>query len=440
MKKLLVLLVLVFVGVGVAAYWYNPRSRAPSDESYQLASVDFGVLTESVNATGILQPRELTAVGSELPGKVVKIYPDADYDKTVREGQPLLELDNRVAKLELDRAKSVVALAEADVQRAEAARDAAQVALKYQRELLKKEVGLQAEVDKAEYAVKAADAAINLARRKVDEARDAIRGAELKLEMLTVRAPAAGLVVDRKVNLGQVIGPPLSSQLFTIASDLARIQVNAQIAESDMGKVRVGQGVTFTVYAYTDDNMTFTGKIERINPVPASLPGSLSGAVFYNAIIDAANRREPRPGGDPGAWMLRPGMTANVEVRLREHRDVWKVPVAAVNFVLDEHYQSAEARRKLEEFHKAHKDADKWKPVWVLRDHKPWPVFVRVGGTTVAGEPGIKDGRFFEALEWDPDLVPRPDAKAPDTYPQLIISAPPPTKPGLFDRPTFKIS
>lgn len=440
MKKLLVILVLLFVVVGIGAYVANPRSRTPGDESFQLAGVEFGSLTESVNATGILQPRELTAVGSELAGKVVKIYPDADYDKTVKAGEPLLQLDDRVAKLELDRARDALKLAEGDVQRAEAARNAADVAVKYQQRLLKNDVGVQAQADQAEYTFRAADVSVKLAHLKVDEAHDAVRGAELKLDMLTVKAPAGGLIVDRKVNLGQVIGPPLSSQLFTIASDLARIQVNAQIAESDIGKVRVGQEVSFTVYAYSDDNVSFSGKIERINPVPASLPGSLSGAVFYNAIIDADNRREVRPGGDPGAWMLRPGMTANVEVRLREHKDAWKVPVAAVNFVLDEHYQSPEARRKIEDFQKAHKDADKWKPVWVLHDHKPWPVFVRTGGTNAAGETGIKDGRFYEALEWDPDLSPKPDPKAPDTYPQLIISAPPPTKPGLFDKPTFRIS
>jgi hypothetical protein len=113
------------------------------------------------------------------------------------------------------------------------------------------------------------------------------------------------------------------------------------------------------------------------------------------------------------------------------------VPNAALDFQLEEAYQSPEAKAKLTTWERR-PDRDDWKFVWVLKDQKPWPVFVRVGGKGTAGETGIRDNQFTEALEWEPDF--RPSANVAADYPQVIIGAPPAKPPSIFDKPTLKLS
>jgi HlyD family secretion protein len=440
-KKLLFILLLAGVGLTAAAYWYSPGSRNSGEEGYSLAAVERGTLVESVSATGILQPREVTPVGSQVSGEVIKIYPEADYNHFVEKNQPLVQLDDRLAKQKLDTAKVAVEMAKSAVAAAQDQRDAAQKNYERLKALAKEKVGSKGLADQAELQWKAAQDAVELAQLKVKAAENEQRTAQLGLDLTTIRAPSAGRIIERKVVHGQMVAPPASAQLFTLASNFSRMQVNAQVAEGDISKVRVGLPVTFTVYAYSDSNETFEGKVESIRDVPTSLgtsTPSAGGAVFYGTIIDAANRRDPNS-KDGKDWMLRPGMTATVEIRRRVHDDVWKMPAAAISFVLDEYYLTPQAKQKQAQWQKR-SDRDDWKPVWVFKDKKPWPIYVRIGGKTAAGETGISDGQFYEVLEWDPDIEPRPVTSAPASIPQVIIAAPPAHKPGLFEQNKLKLS
>jgi len=330
------------------------------------------------------------------------------------------------------------------VQRAEAARGGAQLRVKKLSDQVKNEIGFQKDLDEAEMGLKMADAAVRAAEAKVEEARDAERLAQYGLDLTVVRVPngreGAGTslsgkkhytIIERKVVPGQLIGPPASAQLFTLTSDLGQMQVHAQVSENDIGKVRDGLNATFTVFAYAEDEARFRGKVVEIRPMPTSL----HGAVFYDVVIDVANARDPRT----KEWMLRPGMTASVDIVLREHTDVWKIPTEALSFQLEEPYESDAARAKLSQWQSRSDFAD-WKPVWILDAHgKPWPVFLRIGGRNAQGETGIKDGQYNEVLEWDPELEPKPQAGVPSTYPQVITNAPPARKKGLFDQPNVKL-
>jgi HlyD family secretion protein len=439
-KKLLILLVLLGAAIAAVAYWFaQPRSVAVGEEAFTLAPVEWESLTESVSATGLLQPEEVVAVGSEVSGKVVQIYPQADFNRTVAEGDPLLQLDERMARRSLHEAEAAVGAARTDVARAEAQRSAAELEVKRLGELVAMNVGMQKQLDVAELQLKAADAGVKAAQAKVEQALEAQRKAQLGVDLTTVRVPTrrdetAGpsapkrqyVIIDRKVTVGQLIGPPASAQLFTLANDLGRMQVHAQVGESDITKVQPGLGASFTVYGYSEDEKRFQGRVVQIRPMPTSV----QGAVFYDTVIDVANERDPKT----EEWRLRPGMTAAVDINLRQHGPVWKVPTRALNFQLEEPYQTEAAKTKLARWQRR-KDHDDWKPVWVLDGHKkPWPVFVRIGGKNAAGEPGLKDGQYNEVLEWDPELEPRPDPQNPAGMPQVIVDAPPAAKPGLFDR------
>lgn len=457
MKKLLAALIVVGVLLTVMAYWISSPAKI-RDVAYEKRPVERGTLVETVSATGGVAPRAIYVVSSPVPGQVIKIYDRADANQQILRDEPLLLLDPEQAKVKLEQAKAAVLAAQTDILRAEGQRDAAQIALDFQKDLLTKNVGQKTKVEESEYLLKAAEAAVAAAKAKLEMAKRARDEAKLGLDKCTVRAPADGVVLKREVYLGQMVGPQLPTPLFKMASDLSEMEVMAQVAEGDVSKVQRGQSVLFTVYPYADANIRFEGRVKRVD----NLPNNIQGAVFYNTVIQVVNRREPptreswmRVGGvlsstplsptaglpwmylrDESPWMLRPGLTATVDIVLRRHADVWKLPIEALSLQLDEHYQTAAAKKKLKQWQER-SDADDWKHVWIQdptrNDNKPWPMFVRINGVGANGESGIRDSQFIEVLEWDPELAGKLDARDGRSFPQVIISAPPATKPGLFD-------
>jgi HlyD family secretion protein len=454
-KKLLVLLILIALVLAGGAYWHNARTQQAHDaDRSTLAPVEYGRIAEVVSASGVVQARDLYPVGTEMAGRVVEVR--ADFNQVVQEGDVLLRLDDRLARQRLRQAEVGVEAARAGVAQAEAARDTARQAVRRLEEM-SPQVRKQSDLDVARGHLRTTEAGVEAARVKVQEAEAARQQAELALRMLTVRAPvlapeppgspseAGGLgavapdgappkqgrsfvVLDRKVLLNQEIGPPASAQLFTLAGGLEQMQVHAQVAEADVGKVSRGMEARFTVPG-PDGDAAFTGKVDEIRLAPASE----RGAVFYRAVVDVRNEHSPAT----HEWLLRPGLTASVDFLRRVHDPVWKVPAAALNLQVDPSLLTEAARGKLERWQAA-KDAADWKPVWVVGpENKPWPVFVRVGGTDAKGEPGIQDAQFSEVLGWDPELRPPPDPKNPATWPRVIIALPPPKK-GLFNPPSVK--
>jgi HlyD family secretion protein len=439
-KKLLVLLLVIGVSLTAGAYYIShPRTPTVNEDLFTYASVERGNLMESISATGILQPTEVLVVGSEMPGTVVELL--AHVNDSVAEDSVLLKLDERRIRRKLEEAENGVATAKAYLTQAEALRDAAQLYWQYNRDLQKKQVGSRAELEQAEAKLKAAEAGVKTARYKIREAELLRDEARLTLELMQVRVPRTQnppdsahaspkhyLVMERKVQLGQVIGPQVPVPLFTLASDLHQMEVHAQVAEGDIGKVRKRLEAVFTVSAYSETDIQFRGKVKQIRPTPTTV----QGAVYFSTVIDVTNHKDP----DTGEWRLRPGMTAAVDIIRREHKDVWKMPTAALNFQLEEAYQSEAARARLAEWRQK-KENDDWKTVWIwdAQRNSPWPIFVRIGGLK-GGETGIKDGQFNEVLEWEEGREPR--AGAPNL--RVIISAPPSRRPGLFDQPNIKIS
>jgi hypothetical protein len=151
------------------------------------------------------------------------------------------------------------------------------------------------------------------------------------------------------------------------------------------------------------------------------LPVSKRGAIFYKVVIEAHNQREAAT----GTWRLRPGLTANLDVILREQPRTWKVPAAALGFRPEDVQVTEAARARLAHW-EAEGDSEHWAVVWVVgEDGRPWPVRVRVQGSGPQGESGIRDGSTAEVLEWDSELSPTPDSARPSIYPQVIIAAPP---------------
>jgi HlyD family secretion protein len=398
-KKLFISLALVFAALAAGAmYWQHVAARSASDGALW-QPMEYGSITETVSATGVLQPREVVVVGTELAGKVAEVL--VDVPAAVEKDQPLCRMDDRLARLRVKQAEVAVELAKADVGRAEAARDAAKVAVQRANDLLKAG-GQQRDVDVADAALRSAEATVHVAGVKVQEAEAALQLAEHGLALTTVRSPLAGVVIDRRVTAGQQIGPPISAMLFTVAADLARMEVVAQVAEGDIGRLKAGLPASFTVNSFPD--VTFHGAVKQVKPVPTTV----QGAVFYPVIVAAENAKDPTT----GEWRLRPGMPAAVELVLRTHENVWKLPLAARGVMLEPNRIDEAAKAKLARW-EARPDRPDWQLVWARDGEKPVrPLFLKLAGT--------QDGQFAEVQSWDPD-EPGPDQTKPA---RVLIAAP----------------
>jgi RND family efflux transporter MFP subunit len=415
-KKLLGL-VIVVAAVGAVLYHRSAPPPVISYADWTTEPIDTGSVTEIVTATGVVQPRDMVAVGAESAGRVVRVF--VEPGQHVKAGDALCQLDDRLAVLRSQQARLAVELAQAEVARAEAARDAATLTAQRARDPAG-QIQPVANAESAEYQRRGAEAALRAAQVRLREAQTGQQLAELAVDQTVVRAPVAGTVIEKRLAVGQLIGPPAAAHLFTIAPELEYFQVTALVSESDVARIRVGQPASLTVNAWGEH--TFDGKVTRVGQVAAAVPG----AVQYPVTIDVPNVRDPAG----KEWMLRSGMTATAELIVRRHDGVWRLPAAAVGVTFDESRLSDQARRKLARG-MARADRADWQRVWALTaDRGPWPLFLRTGGKNARGEPGLQDSRHIEILAWDPEeSEPAPGAtlRAVTGVPDSAL----PAKPGL---------
>ncbi len=444
-KWLILVLVAALVGSSLYFWWGLTGVRPLNEKSLTFAELRQVTIRDTISATGVVEPREIVVVSSEMPGTILRISPrDAkgsiplNIGDTVLEGAELARLDARRFALRVEEAGTGIALAKSAVLQAEAAltqADATKLAADRQLEAqkdLQKAGGFRTEREQAEAQVQAALAGVKVARAGIEvakarqqAAKTAFDEANLAHDMarITVPGPMNGqrrefLILDRKANVGQMVGPQ-SGPLFTLAGSLEFVDVHAQVVEGDVNKIGKGLPACFKVNNFNDDESEFTGTVEEIRP----LASSIKGAVYYNAVIRVKNRKEAKT----GEWMLRPGMTAPVDIVRHEHAKAWRVPAKALNFSLEEAYQSEPAKARIAEW-KQRPDAGAWHTLWTWNDttRKPEPVFIRIG--VKVGEIGLKDSEGNEILEWEPGQEPPGELR-------VIIGAPPARPPGFFDQP-----
>jgi len=299
LKRWIVVGVVVLAAAG-ATWWWKARSKVEGPR-YRTAAVERGSIRSVVSATGTIEPVVQVQVGSQVSGTVSKLY--ADYNSLVKQGQLLLQL-------EPSSFRARAAQAEATVARAEATLKESQRQLRRSLELVKDNYVAQADVEAAEVDVDQKQADLKLAQA-------ALQSAAVDLANTTIRAPIDGVVIARSVDVGQTVAASLQApQLFVIANDLAQMQVETKIDEADIGRIRPGLPVTFTVDAYPEAE--FQGNVSQVRLEPVVE----SGVVTYTTVIRTQNRD----------LKLRPGMTANVTVLVASKDDVMKVPAAALRF------------------------------------------------------------------------------------------------------------
>jgi HlyD family secretion protein len=279
------------------------------------ARVERGNVTARVTATGTVSPRVTVQVGSQVSGRISELY--ADFGSRVKKGQVIAKLDPRMFGAAAEQSDANRAAAAADVDKARAEAEAAEQQLERATKLSAQNLISKAEFDTATTNAKAARAAVAAAQGNRSQATAALHQARVNLGYTTIKSPIDGIVVSRNVDVGQTVAASLQAPtLFTIAEDLAKMQVHAAVSEADVGRLAPDMPATFTVDAYPDQK--FKGVIRQIRDAPQTT----QNVVTYDAVIDVDNVD----------FRLKPGMTANVTFVYAERKDVLRVPTAALRF------------------------------------------------------------------------------------------------------------
>jgi HlyD family secretion protein len=278
-------------------------------------AVTRGPIVTHVSATGTLEAVTTVQVGSQVSGAIESLY--ADFNSIVRKGQVLARLDQSLFRAAIEQAQANLVRAEADHERAEVALADAETKLARARELAARQLIPKNELDSAEVTRATAATQVRSSAAAVTQARASLRQAQVNLEKTVIASPIDGVVISRSVDVGQTVAASMSAPiLFMIAADLTQMQLNASIDESDLGSIKEGQAVAFTVDAYPTETFRGVVKQVRLNPVVTS------NVVTYAAMITAPNPE----------MKLMPGMTATLDVEVARRDDVLRVPAAALRF------------------------------------------------------------------------------------------------------------
>jgi HlyD family secretion protein len=299
-RRLLITAVVVAAAVLVAVFLLR-RGKGDGGERYRTELVDRGNVTMTVSATGTVSAVTTVQVGSQVSGIIAKLY--ADFNSHVKKRQLLAELDPTPFEQQVEQRKADVAKSQVEVANS-------QITYNRQKRLAESGLIAQSELD-------AAKAAYDGAKASLDLSRASLRQAQTSLGYTKIYSPIDGVVVARQYDIGQTVAASFQAPtLFTIAQDLTKMQVQADVDQSDIGQIKVGEPARFTVDAYPDQE--FHGQISQVR---------LNATVTQNVITYPVIIEVPNPEGK-----LRPSMTANVTVEVATVRDVLRVPNAALRF------------------------------------------------------------------------------------------------------------
>ncbi|MBK7670612.1 MAG: efflux RND transporter periplasmic adaptor subunit [bacterium] len=310
-----IIVVVLVLAVAAVGFWKFRDSRAAEPTSYRLVEITKGDLASVVAATGNLQPVTTVQVGTQVSGIVDEVL--VDFNSHVTAGQVIARIDKTLLISAVSSSRAQLERIEAEQRHAEA---------EYQRlsELHDQKMISDSEFNTAQYNRDAARASVKSA--KVDLER-----AERNLGYATITSPIDGIVVQRSIDPGQTVQASFSApQLFQIAGDLAAMQILVSVDESDIGQIKVGLPVKFTVQAYPDDSFSGTVRQVRLQSV------TQENVVTYIAVVDVPNADQ----------RLLPGMTASVEFIVDQVQDVLQVANAALRYRPDQETMTAIIERK----------------------------------------------------------------------------------------------
>lgn len=313
--------------------WFHSAEKETVAAQYETETVLRGDIRRIVTGSGIVKPLVSVLVGSQVSGQITAIH--ATHNSRVNAGDVIAVIDDKTFKSRVEQASAELAFAKSALKNQEAGLEKAKALHAHARKAAQRQKALigsknttlvnveqsQRDLDVAETEIAIADAAIEGARATVANREALLEQAQIDLERTRIRAPIAGVVLSRLVEVGQTVAASLQSpELFRIAQDLTRMQIEAQIGEAEIGGVRTGHSVSFSVDAYPDEQ--FSGRVSAVRLAP----NVDQNIVSYTVLIDVGNADS----------RLFPGMTANVKIETAHKQNVVRLPLESLRFAPDE--------------------------------------------------------------------------------------------------------
>ena len=301
MNKKKTLVIVAVAAIAALAVWLLSGGKKEEKITFDTAAVAPANIMNSITATGTIEPVTSVTVGTQVSGIVSKLF--VDYNSVVKKGQVIAELDKTNLMSQLNTAKTQLATAQSQLNYQTA---------NYKRYKTLFEKGLVAADD-----FDNAKLSYTQAKEQVVSAKEEVQRAQTNLGYATITSPIDGVVLSKSVEEGQTVAASFSTpELFTIAQDLTNMQVVANVDEADIGNVKEGERVSFTVDAYPDD--TFEGEVKQVRQEATTS----NNVVTYEVVISAPN----------ADLKLKPGLTANVTIYTAERKGVLSVPSKALRF------------------------------------------------------------------------------------------------------------
>ena len=342
-KKYIIILVITVIVIAGGLITNGIKNRI----HYETKELKLCTITEVVEATGTINPVNTVSVGSTVSGLIKAIY--VDYNSVVKKGQLLAQIDPANFEATVQQNRAQINSAQADLARIEAQLEMTRKTYNRYKNLYQKNFIAKSELDQAESDYLSNLAQLGAAKAKINQAQATYKTALTNLGYTKIIAPVDGTIISREIDLGQPVAASFQApELFTIAQDLTKMQIEVSVSEADIGKVQEGQEVTYTLDGYPDS--VFRGKVTQVRISPTTV----SNVVTYSVIVEVNNKD----------LKLKPGMTANVSIITSKNEDVLCAPSIALKYTPEtsgKKYQS--------------------QGLWILSDNRPKRVNITTGSS-----------------------------------------------------------
>ena len=324
---------------------------------YETREINRCTITQFVEASGTINPVNTVSVGSTVSGLIKDIY--VDYNSQVKKGQILAQIDPATFEATVKQNEAQIANAQANLAKLQAIAEYDQKTYQRYKNLYEKNFVARSELDQAYSTYKSDLAQIASARAQISQYQASLQTAKTNLGYTKIIAPVDGTVISREIDLGQPVAASFQApELFTIAQDLTKMQIEVNVSEADIGKVKEGQDVKYTLDGYADS--IFEGKVTQVRLASTNT----SNVVTYSVIVDVAN----------DDLKLKPGMTANVSIITDKSENVLCAPTTALKFT-------------------PNTDGTKYKTkgIWIMKKRTPERITIETGASDDARTEIISD-------------------------------------------------
>src|SRR4249919_848535 len=311
-----------YVAIGLAvvalaglAWWWTHHEAKAADSGFRTAAVESGDIRVSISATGTLSAISTVDVGSQISGLVTDVL--VDFNDRVRKDQVIARIDPSTYQAQIAQGSAQIASARASLATAQATLRNAEIDYDRKASLSGQQLIARSDVDLAHAARDQARAQVNAAQAQITQQQASTQTTRLNLQRTVIRSPVDGVVLTRTIEPGQTVAASLQAPvLFQIAEDLSQMEIVLAIDEADIGQVKAGQSVNFTVDAFPE--RSFKGKVQQVRLSATNT----NNVITYPVVVTVDNKD----------GVLLPGMTVNAEIEVSRRDDVLKIPNAALRF------------------------------------------------------------------------------------------------------------